>query len=172
MKKITLISWGLISWIGMAPLDAVAEEIRLGVVNPLRLLEASPQAEAARKALEKEFATRDRQLATAQQRIKQMEDRLTKEGATMGEGERRKLEKNIVNSKRDLRRDQDEFRDDLSFRRNEEFGKIQRQIVEAIQAVAREGGYDVVVGEGVLYASAKVDITDKVVERLKRGRSN
>jgi outer membrane protein len=160
----------LISWCWIIPLGSGAEEIRLGVVNPVKLLEASPQATAARKALEKEFAARDRQLVAIQQRIKQMEDRLVKAGATMGESERRKLEKDIANSKHDLRRDQDEFRDDLNFRRNEEFGKIQKQVVEAIQVVAREGRYDVVVGEGVVYADPRMDITDKVIERLRRGR--
>jgi outer membrane protein len=99
-----------------------------------------------------------------------MEDRLAKEASTMSDSERRKLEKEVVNGKRDLRRDQEEFRDDLNFRRNEEFGKIQKQIVEAIQAVAKEGNYDMVVGEGVVYASKRVDITDKIVERLKAGK--
>lgn len=88
----------------------------------------------------------------------------------MSDSERRKLEKEVVNGKRDLRRDQEEFRDDLNFRRNEEFGKIQKQIVEAIQAVAKEENYDMVVGEGVVYASKRVDITDKIVERLKAGK--
>jgi outer membrane protein len=99
-----------------------------------------------------------------------MEDRLAKEASTMSDSERRKLEKEVVNGKRDLRRDQEEFRDDLNFRRNEEFGKIQKQIVEAIQAVAKEENYDMVVGEGVVYASKRVDITDKIVERLKAGK--
>lgn len=170
MGKIKLITWVLISWCWVVPLHGSAEEIRLGVVNAVKLLEASPQADAARKALEREFAARDRKLVAAQQRIKQMEDRLVKEAAGMGESQRRKLEKDIANSKYNLRRDQDEFRDDLNFRRNEEFGKIQKQIVEAIQAVAREGGYDVVVGEGVVYATPKVDITDKVIARLRGGR--
>ena len=99
-----------------------------------------------------------------------MEGRLAKEEATMSDIERRRLKKELNNSKRDLERDQEEFRDDLNFRHNEEFGKIQKQIVKAIEAVAREGDYDVVVGEGVVFASKRVDITDKVVERLKAGK--
>ena len=39
-----------------------AADYKLGVVNAPKILEASPQADAARKKLEKEFATRDRDL--------------------------------------------------------------------------------------------------------------
>jgi outer membrane protein len=170
LKRIKLIGWGLMLWMYVAPRIILAEELRLGFVNPIKVLEAAPQAEVARKTLEREFASRDRELGTAQKRIKQMEDRLAKEASTMSDSERRKLEKEVVNGKRDLRRDQEEFRDDLNFRRNEEFGKIQKQIVEAIQAVAKEENYDMVVGEGVVYASKRVDITDKIVERLKAGK--
>ena len=79
------------------------------------------------------------------------------------------MERNIINEKRELKRDQDEFREDFTVRRNEEFGKIQRQVVETIQTFAKEEGFDIIVGEGVVYANEKVDVTAKVVERLKRG---
>ncbi|MGH8555286.1 MAG: OmpH family outer membrane protein [Gammaproteobacteria bacterium] len=42
-------------------------------------------------------------------------------------------------------------------------------MVEAIQILAKEEGFDVIVGEGVIYANERVDVTSKVVERLKKG---
>jgi outer membrane protein len=145
-----------------------AADIKIGVVNPVRVLEASPQADSARKRLEQEFAPRDRKLINTQKNLKDLDDRLAKSGGS--DGERHKLERDLLNSKREFQREQDEFRDDLNFRRNEEFGKIQKLIVEAIQAVAKEGGYDIIVGEGVLFASEQVDVTAKVIERLKGAR--
>jgi outer membrane protein len=67
-----------------------------------------------------------------------------------------------------LRRSQDEFRDDFNFRRNEEFAKIQKEIINAIQKVAKENNYDVVLSEGVIFASPKVDISSLVIEYLKK----
>ncbi len=145
----------------------VAAELRIGVVNPVKVLEAAPQAEEAKKRLEREFQPRDRSLVAAQKKVKELEDRLAKVGAS--ESERRSLEREIISKKRDLKRDHDEFRDDLTLRRNEEFGKIQKQVVEAIQSLARDEGFDLIVGEGVIYASDKVDITGKVVSRLRGG---
>lgn len=146
----------------------MAQDYKLGAVNAVRVLEESPQAENARNIIEKEFAPRDQKLVAQQKELKTMEDRLVKDGAIMSEAERTKLERDIINKKRDLKREQDEFREDFNFRRNEEFAKIQRDIVDAIQKVAKENNYDVVLSDGVIYASPKVDISDLVIEYLKK----
>jgi outer membrane protein len=148
--------------------DCLAADYKIGVVNAVRVLEAAPQADVARKKLETEFATRDRELVAAQKALKGLEDRMVKDGAIMSETERSRLERDIVNKRRELKRDQDEFREDVNFRRNEEFGKIQRDIVEAIREVAQADKYDLVLGEGVIFASKAVDITERVVEHLKK----
>ncbi len=145
-----------------------AEDYKLGAVNAIRVLEKSPQADTARGIIEKEFAPRDAQLVAQQKEIKAMEDKVVKDGAIMSEDERSKLERDIINKKRDLKREQDEFREDFNFRRNEEFANIQRDIVAAIQQVAKDNNYDVVLSDGVIYASPKVDISDLVIEYLKK----
>jgi len=70
--------------------------------------------------------------------------------------------------RRELKRDSDEFRDDVNFRRNEEMGKVQKVIGEAIQSLATEKEFDLVLGDGVFYASKAVDITELVIEKLKK----
>ncbi|MGH8490220.1 MAG: OmpH family outer membrane protein [Gammaproteobacteria bacterium] len=169
LKKLKLFSSLIVLLGAVAGTPSRAADLRIGVVNPIKVLEAAPQAEEARKRLEREFAPRDKNLVAAQNKAKQLEDRLAKDAPVMSDTERRKIERDIIGVKRDLKRDQDEFREDLNFRRNEEFGKIQRQVVEAIQILAKEEGFDVIVGEGVIYANERVDVTSKVVERLKKG---
>jgi outer membrane protein len=143
-----------------------AADYKIGVVNAVKVLESAPQADAARKKLEKEFQSRDRELVAAQKDLKGLEDRLTKDGAIMSETERQRLERDIINKRRELKRDSDEFREDVNFRRNEEFGKIQRDIVKAIQDVAESQKYDLILGEGVVFASKAVDITDKIIKQM------
>ncbi len=165
---ISPLSLSLLIWFLFLSAGVYAEDYKLGVVNAIKVLEGAPQAEQARTQLEKEFAARDRELVAAQKQLKEHEDRLVKDGAIMAEAERTKLERETLNKQRELKRSQDEFRDDLNLRRNEEFSKIQKLVVEAIQAVAEEGKFDLILGEGVIFANQKVDITDKVIERLKR----
>ena len=147
---------------------AHAEDYKIGAVNSVRIWEQSPQADKLREQIEKEFAPRDRQLVAEQKKLKDMEDRLAKDAAIMSETERANLERGIIEARRDLKRNQDEFREDLTFRRNEEMAKIQREVIEAIQTVAKQNNYDVVLLEGVIYASPKVDMTQLVIDYLRK----
>jgi outer membrane protein len=156
--------------LGLNIQSVLAEDYKLGAVNALKVLEQSPQAETARQAIEREFAPRDKELVAKQKQLKALEDKFAKDGAIMSESERSKLERDIINQKRDLKREQDEFREDFNFRRNEEFAKIQKDILNAIQKVAKENNYDVVLSDGVIYASPKVDISDLVIEYLKKSQ--
>ncbi len=173
MKKtisvLLLVSLASLGWFSSA---ASAAELRLGFVNAAKVLEEAPQAKEARARLEKEFAPRDKELVNAQQDLKKMEDKLARDGAVMSEGEQRKLERDILNAKREIKRSQDEFREDFNIRRNEEFGKLQRRVYEAIVSLAKQENYDVILGDGVIFASERMDITDKVLERLKREAKN
>ncbi|MCC5856911.1 MAG: OmpH family outer membrane protein [Ectothiorhodospiraceae bacterium] len=143
-------------------------EIRIGFVNLGRVSAEAPQAEAARAKLEAEFAPRDRELAAEQSDIRALEERLNRDGAVMSEDEQRRLQRDVVSRKRELRRAQDEFREDFNMRRNEELSLLQRKIFEIIGAVAEQREYDLIVSDGVVYASDQVDITDLVLERLRR----
>ena len=87
----------------------------------------------------------------------------------MSETERSRLERDMVNKRRDLKRDTQEIQEDMNFRKNEELATIQQQIVEAIVALSKDQAFDLVLGNGVMFASPKVDVTDQVIERLKKG---
>lgn len=145
---------------------AQAQEYKIGVVNAVRILEQSPQARKTTALIENEFSPRNKQLVEEQKTLQTMEERLAKDAAVMSENERRNLERDIINKRRELKRDEDEFREDLTFRRNEELAKIQTEIVNAIQMVARDNNFDLVMSEGVIFASAKVDMTDMVIKYL------
>jgi outer membrane protein len=141
---------------------------KIGAVQVLKVLEQSPQYVAAGKALDKEFESRSKVLITEQKKIKDLEDKLGKDRAIMSESEASKLERNILEKRRDYKRSQDEFREDINFRRKEELAKIQKVIFEAIQKVAKDNNYDVVLSEGVIYASSEADMTGLVIESLKK----
>ena len=158
----------IICFLLCSPLVFSQEPYKLGAVDPVRVLDQSPQREQSKSLIEKEFSPRDRQLVAEQKKLRELEDKLQKNNSIMSKEELSKLERQIITRKRELKRDQEEFREDLNFRRNEEFAKIQKQIVKAIQKVAIERKYDVVLSEGVIYASSRIDISDLVIEYLKK----
>ncbi len=146
---------------------AHAADTRIGIVNTAKLLKEAPQAEAARKKLESEFAPRDAKIVDLQKRIKKLEDKLSKDAAIMSEAARKKKEREIVSKKRDVKRIREEFTEDFNFRRNEEIGKLQKLVSETILSLAKEKQYDIILNESVIYASQQVDITVNVLKRLR-----
>ena len=62
---------------------------------------------------------------------------------------------------------QNEFREDLNLRQNEEYGVLQRAMLKEVQDYAQEQGYDLIVGDGVLFASNAVNITEAVLRAVE-----
>jgi len=150
---------------GVSIVDAA--DTRIGIVNTAKLLKEAPQAEAARKKLESEFAPRDAKIVDLQKLIKVLEDKLSKDAAIMSDTARKKQEREIVSKKRDVKRVREEFTEDFNFRRNEEIGKLQKLVSETILSLAKENKYDIILNESVIYASQQVDITANVLKRLR-----
>jgi outer membrane protein len=151
----------------MAPFGAHAD-LKIAVVNVPQLLEEAPQAKTAMQALQDEFTPRQREIQAQQKELKTKEEKLTRDGAVMAENERRNTEKDLRDAQRELQRKQNEYVEDLNLRRNEELGKLQRSLLQEVQAFARTTSYDLVVGEGVLYRSDALDITAQVLAALQQ----
>lgn len=147
-------------------LGATAAELKIGYVNAVKVIEEAPQGEAALKKLEAEFGPRDKKLVAMQADVKKLEDALEKNGLLMKDAERRAKELEIVSLKRDLRRATQEFREDYNLRRNEELAALQKIVFKAIVEIAKQEDYDLILHEGTIYASKRVDLTDRVLKKL------
>jgi outer membrane protein len=148
-------------------LPANAQELKIGVVNIQALMEQAPQTKSAMDALQEEFAPRQREYLATQKKFEDLQAKAQKDVAVMGETERRNVEKELRDLQRETTRLQNEFREDLNLRQNEELGKLQRELLKEVQEYALQEGYDLIVGDGVLYASTSVNITDNVLRALE-----
>lgn len=148
-------------------LPALAQEVKIGVVNINVLMEQSPQAQVAMEALQEEFAPRQRTILAKQKEFEDLTEKANRDAAVMGETERRNTERQLRDMQRDLQRMQEEFREDLNLRRNEEIGNLQRSLLKEVQDYAQEAGFDLIMGDGVLYASSSVNITEAVLEAMQ-----
>jgi outer membrane protein len=145
-----------------------AQDIRLGFVNTAQIMNEAPQASAARERLKKEFKSRDEKIVALQNELKKLEEDMYKNSPIMNDSLRNQNERKVVSLKRDIKRAKEEFNEDLNIRRNEELTKLQKQVYETIVAVAKEKNYDVILGDSVLFASKRVDLTGQVIHKLKQ----
>jgi outer membrane protein len=141
-------------------------DMKIGYVNYNALLADSPDAKAIQSALINEFMPRQRELQTLQQSIKTREDKLTKDGATMTDDQRAREDKDIRDEERELQRKQSEAQDDLNTRRNEELSTLQKSLVEKVRAFAKTQNFDLILADGVIWATPALDITQQVLASL------
>lgn len=158
--------------IGFSTQSVADEPLRIAFVNIPQIIEQAPQADAVREILNQEFAARDIDLATGDKKLDLLKGRLEREGLTLDEEQRRKLERELLTQEREMKRSHEEYNEDRNIRKNEELAKMQREIRLSIVTLAKELAYDMVLESGVMYASARVDITSLVIKRLKQGFSN
>ena len=145
-----------------------AEAIKLGVVNIAYVLKHAPQAAAARKRLEADFAPRESKIVKSEKHLKAQSEKLAKDGTIMSPAGKKQLERKILSLKRDIKRAKEEFTEDLNIRRNEELNKLQKVVNVAIGTLAEEEKYDVIFGDNVMYANKRSDITKKVLAQLAK----
>jgi len=157
----------IIALLSAFTVPAIAQEMKIGVVNVPVLMDRAPQAKVAMDALQEEFAPRQREILAKQKEYEELGEKVQRDVAVMGETERRNAENDLRNLQREVTRLQNEFREDLNLRRNEELGSLQRALLQEVQTYAKSTGFDLVVGDGVLYASDSVNITENVLRAME-----
>ena len=140
-------------------------EGRIGFVNLDRILRDAAPAVRAQKKLEAEFQKREQELARTAESLKRLQESLEKNAVTMSESDRVKREREFQETNREFQRKQRELREDFNQRRNEELSGILERANRAVRQIAEAEKFDLIFQEAV-YASARIDITDKVIRAL------
>ena len=144
----------------------VSAEIKIGFVEIKKILQNAPQTVKANKVLEKEFTKRTKKLKKTVKKIKAKEIAFQKDSMTMSDSDREKKIKEIQGLKIDAQRTEREVREDIDLRRKEEIANVQSLVNIAVDKVAKEQAYDLILYQGVAYAGKKVHITDVVIKAL------
>jgi outer membrane protein len=142
-----------------------AAQSKIGFVNTEKIFREAAPAVRAQKKIEKEFEKRDQDMQRMAKQLQTLQESMEKNAVTMSESEKRNKERELNDLNRDFQRKQREFREDLNQRRNEELAAVLERANKAIKAIAEAEKFDVVLQEAV-YASPKIDITDKVIKAL------
>jgi outer membrane protein len=142
---------------------------KLGFVNTERILRDAAPAQRAQKKIEAEFQKRDQELARIAEQLKRMQEDLDKNSVTMSDTQRRNKEREFGDLNRDFQRKQREFREDLNQRRNEELAQVVELANRVIRQIAEQEKFDIIFQDAV-FASPRIDITDKVIKALDSGK--
>ena len=163
---------GCILTASMIAVGPALAQSSIGFVSLERILKEAPAAQRAQKKLEQEFSQRGQDLSRMAEQLKKMQENLEKNALTMSDSERQKREREFGDMNRDFQRRQREFNEDLAQRRKEEFDGILERANRAVKQIAETEKLDVVFqNEQVVWASTRIDITDKVIKALEDTRA-
>lgn len=165
MASALLVALALLSAV---PAAAQSPAMRIGYVDMKRLLDNAPQVIASRQKLEREFAPRDNALNAEEAKLAAMRARYERDRATIDSGAAEALRREIDALDRSIKRNRENLRSELKTRSDQELDRSWREINNAVVEFAREQGIDLIVPSPVVYASQRIDVTDRVLERLKR----
>ena len=144
---------------------AADAQMKIGFVNTERVFREAVPAKRAQQVLEREFSARNAELGLQVTPLLLDAAELEKDNVTIPEGTRREKERQLADISRNFQRLQREIREDLNLRRNEELARVQERATRVINQIAEQEKFDLIIQEAV-FASSRIDITDKVIKAL------
>ncbi|MCU7371451.1 OmpH family outer membrane protein [Paucibacter sp. O1-1] len=165
MKSKLLKSVALAAMVCASTLSAQAQEVKIGYVNSERVMREANLAKAAQLKLEAEFGKREKELKDLETKLRGAADKLEKDAPTLGEAEKTRRQRDLVEADRDLQRKRREWQEDLTQRKNEELSVLVERANKVIKQIFDTDKYDLIV-QDALHASNRIDITKKVIDAL------
>lgn len=156
-----------VSSLALAPAQAQAQGAKIGWVSTERLFSESKLALAADAKIEAEFSKRQKAMQEQIAHFKTLSDKFDADAASLGEPERTRRTREMIDLDKDLQRKQREFREDLMQRKNEERANISQKAYKLIQQIAEREQLDIVLQEAAWF-SPRIDITDKLLKQLDK----
>lgn len=157
---------------------AVQAQLKLGYVDSQQILAADESYQDAQKKLEAESAKWTQELQRMDQEMKEKMESLEQQSLLLSEEKKQEKYQELQNLQIEAQQYQYE-----KFGDSGEAFRLRKQLLEpvfekinaVIHKVGEDGGYDFIfdtVNGNLLYAQDKFDLTDLVIEELKKGAAS
>jgi len=146
--------------------SVASADIKIGFVDIPFLIDQAPQSLAASDRLETEFAPRQELIKRHKLELEELRQEL--DDVSLDAAQRKIIEREYRKTERRMKRDEQEFREELNIQKNQEFKRVRVYVLDAIATFAKRHNYDMIISDGVLYANKTVDVTDKVLQELQQ----
>ncbi|ACV27313.1 OmpH family outer membrane protein [Kangiella koreensis] len=166
MKKLlALFLFILVSTPSMA-----SAELKVGIINFGEVMAKVPQKDAINQTLQKEFSGREDELKRLGEEIEAARTDYVNNVATMSESQATEKKRSIQQKMSDYKLKEAAFKEDLEKRSREEQSKLGGQIRDAVEVVAKKGGYNILLDrQSAPYIDASVpDVTAQVLSELSK----
>ncbi len=164
MKKL-LLALTLFS-VTAVPLAVSAEKI--GFVNVTRLFNEYAKAKGIDKMIEDKFSGPKNELEKLVVDIKALEKEIKTNELLMSESKLTKSKTKLQDMVAEYRTKGMALEKELQEVRNREMTDFRQIVFEVTKGYAEDKKFDLIVNEGVMYVSSKLDITDDILSRVNK----
>ena len=164
MKKLVL---GLILVSGLMSANVFAADVKIGVVSVERILTEAPQVDAVNTSMLERFGPQRDELQKAEKEITKMQENYKRNELVMTEDKLNELKKEIIMKIQRLKQKEAQMTQEVGLVRNQELAVLQQQVRGIIDDIAKKDKYSLILSEGVAFSDPKLDITDKVLDKMK-----
>lgn len=154
---------------GLSASTGLAQEQKIAVIDVQRILEESVEGKKVIEELQKLQTEKAAGLQSLKDQFDEAQRQYTDGRLTLSSDKLTEMEKQLEDLTIQLRRMQDDAQRDLQKKQQDDFQKIEAQVMPIISTVGEELGYTLIFNKfqsGLVYAAEAVDITGIVVERF------
>lgn len=150
------------------------ENIKIGVVNSLVVLERSTEGKRIVAQLEEKNNNNQQRIARLDDEIRQLETKLNTQRLTLTDEALMNLSSDIERKRTDRKRyAEDSFREFQELR-NRLFTKLQAEVKPIIDQLGKEMGLEIVFdlnNSGTIYFDSKIELTEEVIKRYDASKA-
>jgi outer membrane protein len=147
--------------------NAIAAGAKIGVVSVERILTEAPQVDAVNTSMLERFGPQRDELQNGEKEVNKLQENYKRNELVMTEDKLNELKTEIITKIQELKQKEAVLTQEVATVRNQELAILQTQVRGIIDDIAKKEKYDLILSEGVAFSSAKLDITDKVLEQMK-----
>ncbi len=165
MKKIV---YGFIMMLVVSSSAVAAENYKIGFVSVEKILTEAPQVGAVNTSMMERFGGKKDELQAMEKEIKSMQENYKRNELVMTEDKLNELKTKIIGQMQAFKQKEATLSQEVATMRNQELAVLQKSVREIIEDIAKSGKYDLVLSEGVVFADDKLDITEQVLDKMKK----
>lgn len=152
---------------GLLSTAVTAADLKVGVVSVERILTEAPQVDAVNTSMLERFGPQRDELQKAEKDITALQENYKRNELVMTEDKLNDLKKEIITKIQALKQKEALLTQEVTTVRNQELAVLQQQVRGIIDDIAKKGNYSLVLSEGVAYVDESLDITNKVLDKMK-----
>jgi len=143
-------------------------DLKIGYVSVEKLLTQAPQVEAVNAAMIDRFGGKKEELQAMEKEIQTMQENYKRNELVMTEDKLNELKGKLIGKVQTFKQMEATLSQEVATMRSQELAVLQKSVRDIINDIAKKENYDLILSEGVVFAADKLDITDTVLEEMKK----